>query len=272
MSHVLSESAGIEGDVPDVAGDKAQARRKDLVEIVSTYIKILKWPSIDLIVIVQKKIICISMIMQSANQRCNKLQSIVGIFLHPCNVPETVVELLADMGVSISTTAINEAVKSLSKESAIEMQQLGQSLQAVYAYDNLDIDLKHSTPTLEKMGDTLIHLTMGTMLPLHPSVSLKDLDCSDEVWKRSKLNKDAHPRDIPVIKIEQLLNIHAEKNDHPSGLLRRDRFNAWKFLQDLIEHGPKSFAKFKKNLKHPDVIEQIPITKTCQVPNRALDI
>jgi hypothetical protein len=38
---------------------------------------------------------------------------------------------------------------------------------ASYAYDNLDIDLKHSVPTIEKGQETLIHLTTGTMLPLH---------------------------------------------------------------------------------------------------------
>lgn len=61
----------------------------------------------------QKKVVCISVMMHSTNQRCNSLQTLLGIFLHACNAPQTVVELMAHLGVSISTTAINHAVDSV---------------------------------------------------------------------------------------------------------------------------------------------------------------
>ncbi|KAF8235587.1 hypothetical protein L208DRAFT_1256144, partial [Tricholoma matsutake] len=72
---------------------------------------------------------------------------ILGILQH---TSETVQELLAHMGLSISTTATNEMVNSLSKELHTEIQALGQTLLALYAYDNLDLDLKHAVPTIEK--------------------------------------------------------------------------------------------------------------------------
>ena len=89
--------------------------------------------------------------MQSSNQCCNALQSILGIFLHCCNAPEAVRECLAHMGISISVSAINSAVTNLSKQSEDEMQHLSESFLTSYAYNNLDIDLNHSIPTVKKM-------------------------------------------------------------------------------------------------------------------------
>jgi hypothetical protein len=213
-----------------------------------------------------------SVMMQSSNQRCNTLQSAVGLFLESCNTPETVRELLAHMGLSISTTAINDMVNSLSKESRTEIQMLGQTLLTSYAYDNLDIDLKHAIPTIEKDPTMLIHLTSATMLPLDDTVVLEDLNCSEMLWKKSRLNIKACRGDLASLpEINNLLDIHPEM-EHPSGLLRRDRFNAWMFLRDLVEHGPSYFRAFSKQLKAPEVIEQLPIKKTRQVPLQMMDI
>jgi hypothetical protein len=214
---------------------------------------------------------CISVMMQSSNQRCNALQSMLGVFLHSCNTPEVVRECLAHMGISISVSAINSAVANLSKQSEVKMRHIGKSLLTSYAYDNLDIDLKHSVPSVEKPQDTLIHLTSGMMLPLNHGVTLEDLDCCEELWKKSANNPSARRRGLLSIKVEDLLLVHLE-DDHPSGLLRRERFNAWKFLHDLINFGPKYFRKYRRELGDPEVIEQIPLVKTFQVPNKALDI
>ena len=121
--------------------------------------------------------------MHSTNQRCNTLQSAVGVFLHSCNAPETVRELLAQMGLSVSANTIHNAIINLSKEAGNGIRQLGQSLLTLYAYDNLDIDLKHSVPTVEKQQDTLIHITSGTMIPLYHRAKFEDLNCSDELWR-----------------------------------------------------------------------------------------
>ena len=220
----------------------------------------------------KKSVVCLSILMQSTNRSCNTLQSALGIFLHSCGTPETVREFLAHMGLSISTTSINEAISNLSKEAIAETCRIGKSLLTTYAYDNLDIDLKHSTPTVENSAETLIHITSGTLFPLH-HVTIEDLHCSDELWKMSPFNIDARPQDIPKPTFDQLFEIRPEPNEpHPSGLVRRERFNAWKFLSDLIHHGPEYFRKFKKDLEDPDVVEAIPVVKTQQVPLRCVDV
>jgi hypothetical protein len=209
--------------------------------------------------------------MQSSNQRCNALQSVIGVFLHSCGVPEAAIELFAHIGLSISTTTINDAISSLSKGSTKEMQRLGKTLLAGYAYDNLDIDLKHGTPTIEKPMATLLHMTSATMLRLDHGVTHEDLNCSRQLWEQSALNRHRQS-DTPVVNEDALLNIHPEDKDHSSGLLRRDRFNVHVVLHDLVEHGPKGFHKFLKHIQKPEVIEQIPVVKSQQVPLRMMDI
>ena len=50
----------------------------------------------------QKKVVMISILMQGTNQKCNALESVFGIFLHSCNTPQKVIDMLAHMGITIS--------------------------------------------------------------------------------------------------------------------------------------------------------------------------
>ncbi|KIL54406.1 hypothetical protein M378DRAFT_92374, partial [Amanita muscaria Koide BX008] len=225
-----------------------------------------------------KKVTCLSVLMQSTNRRCNALQSLVGIFLHSCGAPETVRELFAHMGLSISTTSINKTIKTLSHEAENQIRTTGQSLLTLYGFDNLDINLKHSTPSLEKSQDTLTHLTTATMVPLQHGITRDDLNCAETVWKSSVSNPDTG-QSRSSISLDQLLSIHREDDStpHPSGLsARRQRFNAWKYLSDLINYGPEYFHQFRGKLNDakvkPEVVDAIPVTKTAQVPMRAMDI
>ncbi|KAG1883252.1 hypothetical protein F4604DRAFT_1533128, partial [Suillus subluteus] len=113
-----------------------------------------------------KKVVILSMIMQSTNRKSNALQSIIRIFLQSMHTPQNVVDTLAHIGILISTDAIHAAVKSMSAESQNTMQDLGQSLLASYTYDNFDVDLKSHVPVAEKSNDSLKHLTSGLMFPL----------------------------------------------------------------------------------------------------------
>lgn len=201
--------------------------------------------------------------------QCNALQAIIGVFLQSCNTPETVREFLAHVGLSVSPSSINKAISNLSKKSESQIRKLGQTLKALYAYDNLDIDLKHSVPTIEKGQETLVHLTTGTMLPLH-DVPPNALNCSNEMWEKSELNPNAQNRVAPV-SMKQLLALYPE-SAHPSGLRRRQRYNAWKFLESLVMYGPESLQKYRSSLGEPETIDPIPVQKTSQVPNRTLDI
>jgi hypothetical protein len=89
-------------------------------------------------------------------------------------------------------------------------------------------------------------------------VTLEDLNCSEALWKCFRLNIKARCNDMaPPAKINDLLDIHPEA-DHPSGLLRRDCFNTWMFLRDLVEYGPDYFRTFSRQLKAPEVTFEIP--------------
>lgn len=207
---------------------------------------------------------CLTIMMQSTDQRCNALQTSIGLFMHGCNTLETVVEFLAHTGISISTTAINDAVTNLSKESAWKRRKTGQTLRTGYGVDNVDIELKHIVPTVDNPEDALVHLTSGTMLPLYHGVEAADLQCSSYLWQQTKAQQRATGSILVNPDFTELLDIHPEHEDHPSGLTHRERFNAWVFLQTLVLYGLEFFRKFRHDLGEPEEIECIPLVKTEQ--------
>ncbi|KAF7348211.1 hypothetical protein MSAN_01774300 [Mycena sanguinolenta] len=173
------------------------------------------------------------------------------------------------MGISISPAAIHNAIHALSAETVETLREMGQTLLVGYAYDNFDINFPTIVPTIEKGSDPLTHLTSGALIHLEHGVVLEDLACSEELWSKSALN----PAVIPTSSTQtyDLKNIHPEV-DHPSGLTRRERFNAWKFKSDLFEHGPASLRSRFKTLSPPETVEQIPVVKMRYAPARAMDI
>ncbi|KAG6847022.1 hypothetical protein H0H93_010587 [Arthromyces matolae] len=229
------------------------------------------------VVLTIKKVVIISIIMQSTNQKTNAIPSLIGIFLHSCKTPEKVVEVLARLGISISINAIHNAITSLSAESANRIRSLGQSLLINYAYDNFDVNLKTSVPTIDKSAISLKHLTSGLIFPLQHGVTMDDMKCSEYLWKRSPLNIYANPSDITPTKswkdvIDRLRNIHPEPNLlTKNGLTRREQFNSWKFLCDLVDYGPTYFSQFRDRLQPPETIEPIPILKTEITPVRSME-
>ncbi|KAG6370625.1 hypothetical protein JVT61DRAFT_11251 [Boletus reticuloceps] len=187
------------------------------------------------------------------------------------HTPYNVINTLAHLGVSISTDAINMAVRSLSLESERALQSLGHSLVASYAYDNFDVDLKSEVPMVEKSNTSLKHLTSGLLFPLAHGVVPDDLRCSDELWKKSALNPEVERPDMRTW--WDLVNLH-DPEVHPTNFKppRYHEFNAWMFLQDLCTHGPEYFRQFKPKITHPEPIEPIPHVKTPIFAARAMDI
>ncbi|KAJ7626572.1 hypothetical protein DFH06DRAFT_1103450 [Mycena polygramma] len=216
-----------------------------------------------------KIVVMISIMMQSRNNKCNALESVFGIFLHSTNTPEKVIQALAHMGISISPNAIHSAIHSLSAETAGTLQEMGRTLLVAYAFDNFDVNFPTIVPTIEKAGDPLTHMTSGALICLDHGVVLDDLECSEELWNKAPLNPILDPP--PEQTLNNLEALHPE-SDHPSGLTRRERWNAWKFKSDLFEYGPETFAPYSKTLAPPEAVEQIPIKKMRYAPARAMDI
>ncbi len=212
-----------------------------------------------------------SMMLQSTNQRCNALQSTIGIYLHACRASEAVIELLSRIGISISRASIDNTVKNLWKGAHVNIRRVARTLLGGYAWDNFDVEIKHLVPTVEKPQDTLLHLTSGTLLRLDHGVTRDDLCCSEDVWKKSKLNPANLDTPIPAPDWMQLLDIHPDEPDS-AGMDRRDRFNRWKFLADLVRYGPAYFRAFADDLEEPESVDMIPVVKSEQVPLEAMDI
>ncbi|KAF8152227.1 hypothetical protein B0H34DRAFT_821021 [Crassisporium funariophilum] len=250
------DEVDLEGIISDITQPAAREQQKDAKRQA---------------ILTIRKVILISIIMQSNNRNTNSLESIIGIFLHSCHTPQRVIDTLAHMGVSISVNTIHNAITSLSRESADTIREMGQTLLIAYAYDNFDVDLKSAVPTVEKSATSLQHLTSALIFPLQHGVKSEDLKCSQELWKKSQLNPNALPADVASERTwKNFLELHPEE-EHQSHLTRRQRFNSWKFLSDLFNYGPQYFMQFKSLLQNPEAIEMIPLVKTPTIPVRAME-
>ena len=209
--------------------------------------------------------------MQSTNQKCNAFESVTGIFLHSCNTPEKVINALARMGISISTSAIHRAIRALSQETYLTLRDMGRTLLVGYAYDNFDIDFKTHVPTIEKAVDTLTHMTSGCMIRLDHGVTLEDLHCSDYLWAWSRLNPAIPTQLRPAGQCIDIVNLHPER-PHPSGLTQQQHWITYKFLADLTQYGPPYFEQFRTLIQPPEPVDQIPVKKMQYAPVRAMDI
>jgi hypothetical protein len=167
--------------------------------------------------------------LQGTNQKWNQLEAVFRIFLHSCNTPKKVIDALAHMGISISINAIHNAICSLSLETYKTLRQMGQTLLIMYVYDNFNINFKTHLSMVEKVQDTLVHLTSGVLIQLEHSVTLDDPKCSEALWKKLNLNLKAKPSDVPPPGThEDLKTLHPEPN-HPSELTCHQQYISWKF-------------------------------------------
>jgi hypothetical protein len=162
------------------------------------------------------------------------------------------------------------AVRVLSSETYETLCEMGQTLLVGYTYNNYDVDFKTITPTIEKAGDTLTHLTSGTLIMLEHGVTQEDLKCSDELWNKSPLNPLLESPPLPHT-CHNLLNLHPETG-HASGLTRWQCYVSWKFQSNLIEYGPIYFRKFSTTLLAVESIDQIPVVKMRYAPARSMDV
>ncbi|KAI6111301.1 hypothetical protein F5141DRAFT_1003488 [Pisolithus sp. B1] len=219
-----------------------------------------------------KKVIVMSILMQSMNQKANALQSILRIFFQSAHTPQKVIDTLACIGVLISTETINGAIRSLLAESQNHLQTLGQSLLTSYAYDNFNVDLKPHVPTVEKSHDSLKHLMSRLIFPLGHGVTTEDLMCLEELWGQSAINPHVEDTQLPSrMTWRALLSINP-KTSAPNQLMHHEHFNAWMFLSDLCTHGPEYFRTLKGGITEPDGIDQIPLIKTNLTAAWAMDV
>lgn len=227
------------------------------------------------ILFTQKTVVIVSIMMQSTNQKCNALQSLIGIFLHSEDTSERVIKAFTHFGISIGPSSIHRGINSLSARTEDGIQELARTLLASWAFDNFDINFPTSTPTVEGIFDTLEHLTSGLLFRLAHGVQLQHLRCSAELWQHSKFNPNAKLVDgVKTITniIDRLSELHPDEDEEErTGLSRSGRFNAWMFRRDLVREVP-GFGHFRDRLGEPEEIEVIPPTKLEYIPARAMDL
>src|SRR5260370_28643603 len=123
----------------------------------------------------------------SMNPQCNAFQAVQGFFLESNNIPECIINVLANGGWCVSMTSIANMIKTLTNEQCDIIKNLGKEGLCALAYDNLDFDFKVKEPTLENPG-SFISIMTGTFIPLGHGTMLEDLCYSKELWGKSSLN------------------------------------------------------------------------------------
>jgi hypothetical protein len=154
--------------------------------------QILMWDCLEY----QKSVVCVSVILQSANETCNHLQGILGIFVHSANMPQHVIEVLTHAGLSISIKSIQWAVKSMSIDSAQKIKEGLRTLKVAMAYDNFNISFKTSEPTIAHQS-SFVSATSATAIPLVAVENIDALRCSAALWSVDPCNPS--PLTPPVV-------------------------------------------------------------------------
>lgn len=157
----------------------------------------------------------------------------------------------------------------LSIESAANIKAIGRTLECAYVLDNFDVAIRHKVSTVEQPDSSLHHLISASFIKL-VHCTRDDLKWSTYLWNRSRYN-DKRTVIPPSPSIVDLFSLHPETIDGDN-LDRKDRFNQWKFLVDLCTHGPDYFRQFLARIADPESVDKIPITKTFQVPAKAMDL
>lgn len=192
-------------------------------------------------------------------------------------MPDSVIEMMAHAGTSISTTSINNAITSLSIESRRRVRELGQTLCAAWGFDNIGWQEKPAEPTLENQG---IHIEATTAIfqKLEHGVTPEDLRCSQALWAKNPLNPQCQTpafkptfHHLVIISKNVQHEAHGQSGSPRPPLSRRLRLWAWHIRNILITHGGY-FENYRDKLGQPESILQIPVKKTTHVPARAMHI
>ncbi|KAI0267690.1 hypothetical protein BC834DRAFT_1040462 [Gloeopeniophorella convolvens] len=162
-------------DQDDRAGNGVSKRQRRAIERRAVLIRV-------------KRVVIINIMMQSTNQKCNALASLIGLFCHSTSTPELVLEMLAHSGLSVSPTAVHNMVSSLSEGAHKQLREIASTRIASFVYDNFDMDFKSWQHTVDKPGSTLVHATSAFAFTLQHGVTPDDLKHARSLWSTDPLN------------------------------------------------------------------------------------
>ena len=149
------------------------------------------------------------------------------------------------------------------------IEAAGSSRACTMVYDNLVVDFgSPAQSAVDKSNQSLHHFTTSTYI--NHCYDVEDLRCADEVRKTDPYNDQDGDSKEYGFDLTDLLEIPSVIDDH--GLTGHQRFFAWALRKTLCEHGPAFFRTFRKELGAPDVVRQIPVCKTEQIPVKAMKL
>lgn len=216
--------------------------------------------------------------MLNSNNRCNSLQSVVGLFAHSTNTSTKVIEMLSHAGLSIAPSSIDRMIKNMSIEAQKELKKQLPGMVTALAYDNLEVQFQTEQPTLTHAGK-LASLTTATCIPLRPGVTKKDMQVSEELWRSSEFNPGRLKENKPVSLLHDTLMCLAANGSFPAEDERSvDSLYAWHMRDMLLNSNIKSIPtvlkeKFRKeNLGEPFKRSSVSDKKTTQKPMRTMNI
>lgn len=202
----------------------------------------------------------------SSNEHFNALQCVIGFFLESKCAAEGIIELLAHMGISVSTQTTRNMVQSLTKSAAERNRHLPPSQ---FIYDNFDMDFKVAQPTIGSRGShaSMTSATFAPYADLHPG----DLTFTKELHAKSRFNKDLLPGS-PLIYMPHIRDIIPKREPlvASDGLHALSRAFAWHIRAILLQQD-QSFAKYLPRLDLPESINLLPVTRTIQYPASAIN-
>ena len=147
----------------------------------------------------------------STNKDVNALQSVIGFFLESKQTPDIIVELLAHMGVSVSSQTNCNVVNSLTVHAKQRNKHLPPSQ---FIYNNFDVDLKVAQATAGKGGSHL-SMTSATFAPYATIEGGFHLHYTKELYKTSCFNMHLSAGDpqiyTPLPSLEVLHKLHPEQ-------------------------------------------------------------
>ncbi|KAG1842343.1 hypothetical protein F4604DRAFT_1884768 [Suillus subluteus] len=261
------------GDEPDVGDDEEEEDNRTYLDQPKKRQRRAAQRNIVLQTI--KAVVIISICLQSTNERCNCLQGWMGIFMKSTCVPEKVVEVMAHAGLSISLSAICNAVASISEEISCNIKKEVCTLCTAFAYDNFDIAFITNQPTLENRS-SFVSATSATVIPLHgvDESNADALRCSATMWACDP--KNPSPTSFLLMnEMRSFLSLHkrdtCNRQTNPTQPSPRELAFAWHVRTILVHYG-QNFEHFLNKLGEPEAVQRIPVHKTNQIPCRSMDI
>ena len=194
----------------------------------------------------------------SSNEQFNAIQCIVGFFLESKGTPEGVIEMLAHMGVSVSTQTTRNMVNSLTRNAQDRNKTLPPTM---FIYDNFDMDFKVAQPTVGKSSS---HASMtSTMFSPYAAMDSSDnFQFTWDLYKTSHFNKDLVASD-PWIYTPCIWAILPQQLPAAEGLDSLSQAFVWHLRAILVQQEP-SIAAYISQLGTPEAVDVLPMTWTIQ--------